>query len=308
MASRWKEQEDWQDSDSSDDEENSVTKPQRTEKIQGEEDHNLEEDSGTPSDNEDGEEEDRDCDQEEEIGEEGCLSRIIARNRVVCAFRNKGEGQHPEHHTKRLTTAIGGLLHSPMEATDVEGTGSDDPLLNCLVHLRQLPKEVYQRQELEELKCEKSVGPSHVDDGGGDTHQPKQSNHWLFREQLEITQHESAFEIKRGEQKVRLRVLKHSLSQESRLDRIVHQVQYMDPGRARDRVIEEFWISVHNGSYHPDCEMLERREWASAEYFCLCDEVLEQSPQVGMEQGADLGTQLKRRSGAVTGIGDLALE
>jgi hypothetical protein len=229
-----------------------------------------------------------------------------------------------------------------MKRPNVERTGSDDPLVNRLVQFRQIPKEGYQQQELEELKCEKSVGlshvedgggdaqqlaeenvnsyeewkrsmcerstgPSHVEDGGGDAHQLKQSNHWLFREQLEISQHESAFEIKRREQKVRLPDLKHYSSQEWRFTRIVHQVRLRDL-KSSIWIQEEFWISVYGGSYHPDYDMLEWRGWALSEYLFLRDEEKEKSPQVGVEQWADLGTQQTPRSSAVTGMADLAGE
>jgi hypothetical protein len=96
--------------------------------------------------------------------------------------------------------------------------------------------------ELKRFMCERSSGLSHVEDGAGDTHRPKQSNHWLFREQLEIQQRESAFEIKRREQKRRWRDLKPYLSQDWRFARILYQVQHMNPGRNLDRVIEDFWI------------------------------------------------------------------
>jgi hypothetical protein len=41
----------------------------------------------------------------------------------------------------------------------------------------------------------------------------------------------------------------------------------MEPGRGRDKSIEEFWISVYNGShsYHPD--LLQLKGWDLAEYL-----------------------------------------
>jgi hypothetical protein len=137
------------------------------------------------------------------------------------------------------------------------------------------------------LKCERFPGPSHVDDGGGDalqfveeyvnpyeewkrfvcgepSHQSMEvhqrgSDCWLVREQLEIPHYESQFKVRRREQKQRIRDLEHYLSQEWRFVRILEQIRDMSPGRARDKAVELFWISVHHGSLHPDVEMLERR-------------------------------------------------
>jgi hypothetical protein len=66
--------------------------------------------------------------------------------------------------------------------------------------------------------------------------------------------------------------------------------------------------NFYNGYDHPDYDMLEQRGWALAEYLCLHDEVEEGIPQVGPERGTDPWGQWKRRSSAVTGIGDLAQE
>jgi hypothetical protein len=166
------------------------------------------------------------------------------------------------------------------------------------------------------LKCERSFGSSHVGDGGGDTHQPKQSfqvreqrpNQWLVRGRLEITQYESKFNMRRQEQKDCLRDLKHYLNQEWRFAAFLHDFPHMGPGRTRDKAIEIFWISVYNGSYHPDYDMLERRCWALAESLCLRDEVEDRSPQVGPELGVDPWGQWRHRSSAVTGMGGLALD
>jgi hypothetical protein len=65
--------------------------------------------------------------------------------------------------------------------------------------------------------CWRPLGPSHVEAAGVDAHQLDQSfevrqqrvGQWLIRDQLEIPQRESQFEIKRREQKKRLRDLKH---------------------------------------------------------------------------------------------------
>jgi hypothetical protein len=71
--------------------------------------------------------------------------------------------------------------------------------------------------------------------------------------------------------------------------------------------IEDFWISVYNGSYHADYDMLEQRGCALVEYLCLRDEVEERTPQVWTELGADPWGQEKRRSSTATGMGHLAL-
>jgi hypothetical protein len=74
--------------------------------------------------------------------------------------------------------------------------------------------------------------------------------------------------------KKQLRAVKHHLRQELRFAKIVDQVKHMDPGRTRDKAIEEFWISVYNGS-GPDYHMLEVRGRVFAEYLQLRDEVFE---------------------------------
>jgi hypothetical protein len=126
----------------------------------------VDEDSGPPSDDEnENDEGEQDCDQEGETCENESLSGILTKDGVVCGLRNKIKAQQPERPTEGLTTAIGGLFNSPREMPCVERTESDDPLVNNQVHSRQLSDESYQ---LEELKCERSSGTSHVYDGGGD--------------------------------------------------------------------------------------------------------------------------------------------
>jgi hypothetical protein len=161
-----------------------------------------------------------------------------------------------------------------------------------LVQLRQIPEEDNQSRELDEPICERSSGPSHVVGGGGATHRPlevhrQNANCWLIREQLKTPQCESKFNIKRRQQKERLRDVKHYLNQEWRFAPILHQVQHMSPGRALDKAIEIFWISVYNGYYHPDHDVLQQRGWALAECLCLRDEIEEMTPQDGTERGTD---------------------
>jgi hypothetical protein len=69
-----------------------------------------------------------------------------------------------------LATEIGGPISSSgaIPTHPTEGTGSDDPLVNPWIQLQRLSKEVYQGQEPEKLKRERSVRPRHVEDGGGD--------------------------------------------------------------------------------------------------------------------------------------------
>jgi hypothetical protein len=151
-----------------------------------------------------------------------------------------------------LSTEIGGLVNSSQEGVRiVERAVSDDPLVKPLVQLRQPSGDGHRDEELEELKCEKSFGPSHVEDGdgearqlieeilyqenpywelkglmcqrssgpsqgedgGGDALQPRGVGQWLIRGQLEVPERESQFEITR-KQKERLRDLKHYLRQE----------------------------------------------------------------------------------------------
>jgi hypothetical protein len=59
-------------------------------------------------------------------------------NRRPSRIKNKSEGQHPEHPTEGLTTAIGGLINSPRQIPCVERTGSDDPLVNSQLQSKQL--------------------------------------------------------------------------------------------------------------------------------------------------------------------------
>jgi hypothetical protein len=90
--------------------------------------------------------------------------------------------------------------------------------------------------EVIQPKCDRPLGSSHVGEGGGDAlletsernppfnpqfefHQ-QSVNRWLTRDELEIPQHESAFEVRRCEQKQRSRDFKHYLSQDWNFARI----------------------------------------------------------------------------------------
>jgi hypothetical protein len=103
--------------------------------------------------------------------------------------------------------------------------------------------------------CERPFWSSHVEDGGADARGFEQkTGQWLIRDQLKIPQVESAFEIRKRRRKERLRDLKHSLRQDWKLGVIASQIRHMEPGRSRDKAIEEFWMSVYNlsHSYDPD--------------------------------------------------------
>jgi hypothetical protein len=93
------------------------------------------------------------------------------KNDAVCGFREHSEGKRPGHPTEGLTTEIGVPIILSGSIPCVERTGSNDPLVNSLIQLHQLSKEIHQGQEPEQLKRERSIGVSHVDDGGGDTPQ-----------------------------------------------------------------------------------------------------------------------------------------
>jgi hypothetical protein len=179
-----------------------------------------------------------------------------------------------------LAIEIGSLFTSLGRVPIVQGTESDDLLVNQPVQLQQISGAGFQDHELEKLKCEESLGmshlevgggdarqlaeenvnpceeskrfmcetslgPSHVDGGDGDTHKPRYPNHWLIGYQLEIHRRESELEVERREQKEHLWDLEHYLSQEWRFATVVHQVQHMDPGRTRDKAVEWLWISVY---------------------------------------------------------------
>jgi hypothetical protein len=86
-------------------------------------------------------------------------------------------------------------------------------------------------------------------------------------DQLKISQVESVFEIQKPERKKRLRDLKHWLKQEWRIGLIASQARHMEPGRSRDKAIEDFWISVYNGSYPCDPGFLQMKGWDLAQYL-----------------------------------------
>jgi hypothetical protein len=73
--------------------------------------------------------------------------------------------------------------------------------------------------EMKKLTCKRSLGPSHVEDGGGDRHKAvsevrqQNVNQWLIRLQSEVPRIESPFEIRKRQQKERLKDLKHYLNQ-----------------------------------------------------------------------------------------------
>jgi hypothetical protein len=82
----------------------------------------------------------------------------------------------------------------------------------------------------------------------------------------------------------------------------------MGPGRARERVVENVWTSVYNGTYHPDYEELQRRGHVLAEYLALRDQREDLVPDTSLEPRFNTWEQARRRSRAVSGMSVLALE
>jgi hypothetical protein len=91
--------------------------------------------------------------------------------------------------------------------------------------------------ELKRLMFEKPLGPSHVEDGGGDTHEKTSVvhqqgvNQWLIGLQPEIVHKESPLERERKQQKERLKDSKHCLRQDWRFANVILQVKDLGAGR-----------------------------------------------------------------------------
>jgi predicted nucleotidyltransferase len=103
--------------------------------------------------------------------------------------------------------------------------------------------------------------------------------------------------------------VRHYLGEDWRFANHVRRIRDMVPGRARDKANETFRISVYNGhSLSNDPDFLRARSWAITEYTQLLDEEREDedSSQSEIHVEMSLWEQDKRRSSAVSGMGDLA--
>jgi hypothetical protein len=160
--------------------------------------------------------------------------------------------------------------------------------------------------------CVLSLGPSHVEVGGGDTLSHVQNplvpfevherspNCSLVPEQLEIRPVESQLESKGREQRERVQDLEHYSKQEWRFARILHEIKDVGPGRKREKAIELFWISVYNGVFRNDSDILKLRGHALEQYLQLRDEVEER-----MDHGEDGIDALPHWSGGGAGVAQL---
>jgi hypothetical protein len=116
---------------------------------------------------------------------------------------------------------------------------------------------------------------------------------WLIRVQSEVPRTESSFEAKRRQQKERLWDLEHCLRHDWRFANLICQTQHLGPGRSRDKVIEEFRISVYNGYHLSDLGILQLRGRAVANYLHLRDEIdeVEEAPPIGSPAGVNFWRQ-----------------
>jgi hypothetical protein len=89
---------------------------------------------------------------------------------------------------------------------------------------------------------------------------------------------------------------------------VVLQVQHLGASRQRDRIIEDCWISVYNGSFHLDYEGLQRRGEALAEFLAMGDQYEDQESDISSTTGSNKYIQAKHRSSAVTGMSFLVFE
>jgi hypothetical protein len=144
---------------------------------------------------------------------------------------------------------------------------------------------------------------SHVEDGGGDARGFEQkTGQWLVRDQLKIPQVESG----------NLGLIQTvpfclSLMQDWKFGVIAPQVRRMESGRSRDKAIEEFWISVDDGSQYYETEFLRMKGWDLDECLHLIDEThVESSSRVSTPVGMSFWRLWKHKSSVVLGMGGLA--
>jgi hypothetical protein len=130
----------------------------------------------------------------------------------------------------------------------VERAGSDDPLVT-LAQLRQLCTEDNPYEESVRLN---------MSNQGVELRQQR-AGQWSIRSQLEIEQIESPYELKRRRQKECLRDLRRYMKQDGRFATLMHQNRYMRPGLARDKAVEDLWISIYNGYHLDDPDLLHLR-------------------------------------------------
>jgi hypothetical protein len=74
-----------------------------------------------------------------------------------------------------------------------------------------------------------------------------------------------------------------------KLGLIASHVRHMESGRIRDKVIEEFWRSVYNGSQSYEPDFLRMKGWDHAEFLHRIDEIHVESPSRSFQDSTSVG-------------------
>jgi hypothetical protein len=175
-------------------------------------------------------------------------------------IRTVNEGQLSEYHSKGTGHRVGTyVLGFSGSLTVVESSWGDDQLVNPLVQIQQLCEEENPYEESIRLNTSEQ----------GLEIRQQRTGQWRIRSQLEVPQVESSYEAKMRQQKERLHDLEHYLKQDWRFAGFIFRSRNTGPGRSRDKAIEEFWISIYNGYYQSEMDLLQARGRTLAEYLHL---------------------------------------
>jgi hypothetical protein len=168
--------------------------------------------------------------------------------------------------------------------------------------------KVYRLKNVEETTKEYErpyFGPSHVEDGAEDVLKLKPRYQSIGCQLIRdpIPQVELPTERRKKELRKELADSEHLLILDYRFGDVVWRIRFVNPGRQRDRAIEQFWKQVYEDYQLEDGDSLQLRSFIFNDFLHALDELheLEASPcRVDTSLWGDLWNPRRHRSSADT--------
>jgi hypothetical protein len=196
---------------------------------------------------------------------------------------DKSEGQSLEDAAGDRTNVIFGPCSHDGRSTTVS-LNDDDPLVwqEAVDQLRREKSsgpchivdgggDASQVDIIEDFWCERPFGLSHVVDGGGDVprlNSRQQSvGHWIVQVQSLIPQVELPTETRKKELEQEPADSEHFPLLDVRFKSFVCGIKYMRPGLQRNRMIEKFWKGIYEGFQVEDMDGLRVREFVLNDFL-----------------------------------------
>jgi hypothetical protein len=181
-----------------------------------------------------------------ELDNQGCDSK---------PSMDKSEGQLLED-AKAGGPMLASVFRSHVGITALVSPNDDDPL----VYLKAV----------DQIRHERSLRPSHIEDGGGDELKDdnRVSNHW--RRQSKIPQVELPTEVRKAELKRRMKASEQQLLPDPKFFNSAWRIKESF-GNQREKTLREFSREVYKEEHHDDRRVF--REFALNDYLEASDEL-----------------------------------